>query len=70
MKTTILLDEQLYEKIVLESIKRFGNSKNISEVINQTLKERFGAKPESLYGMVKVKNVDYSDIRDKKDREF
>ncbi|PYB67569.1 hypothetical protein DMB44_08530 [Thermoplasma sp. Kam2015] len=38
VKTTINLDEDIYEEIVKESIEKYGSTKNISKIINQRLK--------------------------------
>ncbi len=40
VKTTINLDEDIYEEIVKESIEKYGSTKNISKIINQRLKNR------------------------------
>lgn len=40
VKTTINLDEDVYEEIVKESIEKFGSTKNISKIINQHLRGR------------------------------
>ena len=36
-KTTINLDEDIYEEIVKQSIEKYGITKNIPEIINQHL---------------------------------
>jgi hypothetical protein len=38
-KTTINLDEELYKKLVEESIRRFGSTKKISFLINEKLRK-------------------------------
>ncbi len=40
VKTTINLDEDIYEEIVKESIEKYGSTKNISKIINQRLRNR------------------------------
>ena len=65
MKTTIILDDLLYRKLVQESIERFGTAKHLSETINDLLKTRFMPK-QSLFGT--LKRVSLKDIREKHDR--
>jgi uncharacterized membrane protein YheB (UPF0754 family) len=38
-RTTILLDEDLYEYLIKESIRRHGSSKKLSQVINELLRK-------------------------------
>jgi hypothetical protein len=45
-KTTINLDEELYKKLVEESIKRFGSTKKISFLINEKLRKVEAEFPE------------------------
>ena len=40
VKTTINLDEEIYEEIVKESIEKYGSIKNISKIINQRLRNK------------------------------
>ncbi|MHC1601260.1 MAG: hypothetical protein ACXQTI_10965 [Candidatus Nezhaarchaeales archaeon] len=47
-RTTILLEDEVYEKLVRESIRRYGSSKAISKVINELLKESLNARNELL----------------------
>ncbi|RLF05617.1 MAG: hypothetical protein DRJ60_05375 [Thermoprotei archaeon] len=47
-RTTILLEDEVYEKLVRESIRRYGSSKAISKVINELLKESLSARNELL----------------------
>jgi len=41
-RTTIILDEDVYEMLVNESIKRYGTSKAISRVINDIVRKSIG----------------------------
>ena len=36
-RVTILLDDSVYEAVVLESIRKYGTAKKISRVINEIL---------------------------------
>jgi hypothetical protein len=47
VKTTINIEDELYEEIVRESIKKYGSTKNISRIINQRLKISRGRKRNS-----------------------
>jgi len=40
VKTTINPDDKIYAGIVKESIEKYGNTKNISRIINQHLKNK------------------------------
>ena len=76
LKTTILVDDDIYKKIVEEAIKSYGSAKNISAVVNKELKFSFAfkkakTKPRSFRGKFKLKNFsrrDLLDLREKKDR--
>jgi len=65
MKTTILLDEDIYEKLVQRAIKEYGSAKNMSKLINKLLREKMRPK-HSMFGTIEP--FDYSDMRDKSDR--
>lgn len=47
-RTTILLDEDLYKKIVEESLRRYGTTKALSEVINQLIRKALRNESELL----------------------
>ena len=47
-RTTIMLEDEVYEKLVRESIRRYGSSRALSKVINELLKESLNAKNELL----------------------
>jgi len=38
-RTTVLLDEDIYEKLVKESLARYGTAKSISKVLNEMLRK-------------------------------
>lgn len=67
VKTTVILRDDVYERIVSEFGKR-----NISQAINEVLvKHLFGKKQKSMFGADKwLQKADLSDLRDKSDREF
>ncbi len=55
MKTTILLEEAVYRRVVEEAVKKYGNTRNISSVVNDILKDAFFSK--------KKRPTKWSDIR-------
>ena len=67
LRTTIILREDLYEKIVKESISRHGSVKKMSVVINELLSKHFTTKgvPESMFGS--LKRFSLRDLRDEKE---
>lgn len=47
-RTTILLDEDVYRRLIEESLKRHGTTKALSEVINEMLRRAFRDEKELL----------------------
>ncbi|MEM3897012.1 MAG: hypothetical protein QXT57_04845 [Thermosphaera sp.] len=47
-RTTILLDEDVYKKIVEESLRRYGTTKALSEVVNQLIRKALRNESELL----------------------
>ncbi len=47
VKTTINLDDSIYEEIVKESIEKYGSTKNISRIINQRLMNKENSQSKS-----------------------
>lgn len=43
MKTTVNLDDDLYKKLVKETVEKYGNTKNLSKLINEKLSRSEGA---------------------------
>lgn len=39
VKTTVLIDEELYKKLVMQSIEKYGSTKNVSKLLNEILKK-------------------------------
>lgn len=66
MKTTILLDDELYPELVTAAAKRYGNAKSLSRLINDVLKSHFKPKKESMFGA--LPGISYDGARDKRDR--
>lgn len=67
MRTTIILKEELYEKLVKEAIARHGSVRKLSAVTNELLSKYFATKevPESMFGS--LKRFSLKDLRDEKD---
>ena len=65
MKTTILLEDTLYKKLVEESMRKYGHAKNISRMLNELLKTKF-APVTSMFG--KLKRFSLEGLRDERDR--
>ncbi len=47
-RTTVTLEEDIYEKLVKESLKRYGSTKALSKVLNELLRESFSGKKKIL----------------------
>ncbi|RLI11835.1 hypothetical protein DRO33_03455 [Candidatus Bathyarchaeota archaeon] len=47
-RTTIILEDDVYEALVRESVRRYGTTKAISKVVNELLRKAFNAKRELL----------------------
>jgi hypothetical protein len=44
----VLLDEDIYERLVAESLRRYGTVKAMSKVLNEMLKESLKGKEEVI----------------------
>ncbi len=65
MKTTVLMDKEVYKKLVNEAIQKHGSAKNISLTLNEMLKARF-APVNSMFGQ--LKRFPLKGLRDESDR--
>jgi len=54
VKTTVNLDDDLYRRAVSESVRRYGNTRSLSTVINELLRSAFskGAEKDSEKGLM------------------
>ena len=52
-RTTLILDDKVYEKLVKESMSRYGTAKNISKVVND-LVQRSGNQKDSKQELLKL----------------
>ena len=67
MKTTVLIDDDVYRALVREAVAQFGRAKNISAVLNQVLRKTLlPSRPKSMFGT--MKRVSLRDLRDERDR--
>lgn len=66
MKTTLLLEDDLYSQLVREAKDRHGSIRKLSQTVNDILRGHFLRKKD-FFGITK-EPFDYSDYRDKKDR--
>lgn len=62
MKTTINLDDELYRKLVNEALKKYGNTRSLSKVINENIASHL---KEKELGIVS-KKVEDEDIKKRK----
>jgi len=47
-RTTIILEDDVYEALVRESVRRYGTTKAISKVVNELLRKALNARRELL----------------------
>ncbi|MEM3726828.1 MAG: hypothetical protein QXG49_00340 [Candidatus Bathyarchaeia archaeon] len=47
-RTTILLEQEIYKKLIEESLRKYGTTKAISRVLNELLKNAFKGEAEVL----------------------
>jgi predicted CopG family antitoxin len=47
-RTTLILDDDVYRKLVGESVKRYGIVRALSKVVNELLRERFSSREDLI----------------------
>jgi predicted CopG family antitoxin len=47
-RTTLILDDDVYRKLVEESVKRYGTVRALSKVVNELLRERFSSREDLI----------------------
>jgi predicted CopG family antitoxin len=47
-RTTLVLDDRVYEKLVRESMNRYGTARNLSKVVNELVEERAARKVDLM----------------------
>ncbi|MBS7625879.1 hypothetical protein KEJ51_02395 [Candidatus Bathyarchaeota archaeon] len=67
-RTTILLDEELYEKLVEESLRRHKTTKAISKVVNELLRKAIKDEAEIInlifsQKIAKISAKDFEEFR-------
>lgn len=45
VKTTIILDDNLYKELVREALERYGSTRKLSRLINEKLREAMAKHP-------------------------
>lgn len=66
LKTTVLLQPELYHQLADEAKSQYGSVRKMSEALNRILARHF-LKKKDMFGSTK-EPFDYSGFRDKKDR--
>ncbi|RLE92360.1 MAG: hypothetical protein DRN04_10455 [Thermoprotei archaeon] len=59
-RTTVILEDDIYEKLIQESIRRYGTAKALSKVLNELLREKLSARHELLQLIYSDKLVEIS----------
>jgi len=59
-RTTVILEDDIYEKLIQESIRRYGTAKALSKVLNELLREKLNARHELLQLIYSDKLVEIS----------
>jgi len=60
-RTTVILDDDVYEKIVRESIKRYGTTRALSKIINDLLRKSLSYKEDLVRLIYSEKTVHISE---------
>jgi len=47
-RTTILLEEDIYKKLIEESLRKYGTTRAVSKVLNELLKKAFKGESQVL----------------------
>ncbi len=72
-RTTIILEDDIYEMLVRESIRRYGTVRAISRVINDLLKERLRKGLSELIfseKLVEITEEEFEEFRRELSKEF
>ncbi len=51
-RTTVLLDDDVYELLVKEAIKRYGSVRALSKVINEVLREGLSSAEDEVLQLI------------------
>ncbi|MGB9630659.1 MAG: hypothetical protein ACP5KE_05085 [Candidatus Methanodesulfokora sp.] len=63
-RTTLVLDDEVYEKLVQESIRRYGTARAISRVVSDLLKERFRSDLIKLIYSEKIARISQKEFEE------
>ncbi|MGC9076447.1 MAG: hypothetical protein ACP5HT_04310 [Conexivisphaera sp.] len=74
-RTTVLLDDDVYERLVEESVRRHGTARALSKVLNELLRDSIGGRAELmrlLYSdkIVEIVPEDLEEFRRELSRRF
>jgi metal-responsive CopG/Arc/MetJ family transcriptional regulator len=74
-RTTVMLEEDLYKKLVEESIRRYGSTRKISKVINELLRDAISGKKEittliRARKLAKVSSKEFEEFRRELSKRF
>ena len=74
-RTTVLLDEDVYELLVRESIKRYGTARALSKVLNELIREALASRHELLElirseKIVNISEEEFNQFRRKLSKRF
>ena len=58
VKTTVILDDELYKQLVKEALEKYGTTRKLSFLINQKLKGRIEMKEEKKKIMEEMKELE------------
>jgi len=47
-RTTLVLNDKVYEKLVSESMRKYGSARNLSKVINDIVEEKATGRPDIM----------------------
>ncbi len=47
-RTTVILEDDIYERLVKESIRRYGTTRALSKVLNELLRESLSGESELI----------------------
>ncbi len=47
-RTTVILEDDIYERLVKESIRRYGTARALSKVLNELLRESLSGESELI----------------------
>jgi hypothetical protein len=51
-RTTLVLDDRVYAKLVSESMRKYGTARNLSKVVNDIVEERTGGKTSDIMELI------------------